>query len=780
MAAEGINTIEVAAQVRRTLEELAPTLPQNYTLNLTQDTSEELKGELNTILFRSVLSLLILLGFVWLVSRSLRYLALIALSIVVNILVAVIFYYLLGVEIQLYSLAGITVSLGIIIDTSIVMIDHFSYYRNRRVFTSILGALLTTIAALLVIFFLPDQQKANLIDFVWVIVINLSISVVIAFLFIPSLLEKVPIRSKGVVRTRTRGKRRLARFSRRYERFIAWGRGHRWIFIVLLIFGFGLPVHLLPAELGDRNEPASREKTFVKLYNKTIGGSWYQNNKEIFETALGGSFRFFSKGYRPDYFSRSPEPRKSITMTAGMPEGCTVHQLDEIMRAMENYLSRYDQIDMYETNVSSYDYGGITINFKKEFENTTFPVLLFDELTSQAQSYGGANWYIRGVLPDQYFSNYVGGGGRGYRNHGIMIRGYNYDMLYRYATALVDSLNTDGRVSDPGIFADRNYFTPANEFFIDFDREKIARTGINVGGYVGVLQERLYQGAIGSVFDGQEATQVVLVSSETETFDRWHIQHDMVEVDSVLTRLNDIGEITPRRSGNDIVRENQEYILVVGFNYVGAYELADRRVERNIEMMNERVLPIGYKAERSSGGYWMTARDNWRMAALLLLVIVIIYTLCAIVFESLRKPFVVLLLIPVGFIGLFLTFAAGKFTFDQGGFASMVMMCGIVVNAGIYIVSEYNTIRRARPGVSPVAIYVRAYNRKIIPTLLTIVSTVLGLIPFLFDGNDNVFWFAFAVGVMGSMLFSVIALVIWLPIFFPFETDKMAAESRVF
>jgi multidrug efflux pump subunit AcrB len=131
---------------------------------------------------------------------------------------------------------------------------------------------------------------------------------------------------------------------------------------------------------------------------------------------------------------------------------------------------------------------------------------------------------------------------------------------------------------------------------------------------------------------------------------------------------------------------------------------------------------------------------------------------------------VILLLIPVGFIGLFLTFAIGKFTFDQGGFAAMVMMCGIVVNAGIYIVHEYNVIRRVRGGAAPAAVYVRAYNRKIIPTLLTIVSTVLGLIPFLFDGTDNVFWFAFAVGVMGSMLFSILALVIWLPVFFPFES----------
>jgi multidrug efflux pump subunit AcrB len=775
-AAEGINTIEVAGQIRSTLEALSPTLPQNYTLHMVYDSSRALSEELGTIVFRSVLSLAILLLFVWLVSRSVRYLALIALSIVVNLLVAVIFYYLLGVEIEIISLAGITVSLGIIIDTSIVMIDHFSYYRDRRVFTSILGALLTTIAALLVIFFLPDEQKKNLVDFVWVIVINLSVSVVIALLFIPSLLEKVPVRQQGVVRTRTRGRRRLAHFSRRYERMIVWGRRRRWAFVAVLVLGFGLPIHLLPAELGDKNRPETQDKRLVKLYNGTIGGQWYQNHKDVFELALGGSFRYFGKGYRPESFFRSEEPRKSIYISAGMPEGCSVHQLNDVIREMENFLSRFDQIDMYRTDVRSYREGSITVEFRKEAENTAFPIGLFDELTRKAQNYGGANWYIRGVLPDQYFSNYVGGMG-GYKSHGVRLKGYNYDMLYSYATQLMDTLATVGRTQEPGIYASSRYEVPENEFFISYDREKIARAGLNLGQYYGFLEQQLYGGPLGSVFDGEQTRGVQLASSERETFDLWHIQNDMISVDSVATRLADVGTVTSRRSGNDIVRNNQEYELVVGFNFTGAYELANRQVERLVKMMNERVLPIGYRAERVSGSYWMTAEDNWRMAGLLALVVVIIYSLCAIIFESLRKPFVILLLIPVGFIGLFLTFAIGKFTFNQGGFAAMVMMCGVVVNAGIYIVHEYNVIRRAKADARAVAVYVRAYNRKIVPTLLTITSTVLGLIPFLFDGKSGGFWFSFAVGVMGSMLLSIVALVVFLPVFFPFGASDASGVS---
>ena len=63
--------------------------------------------------------------------------------------------------------------------------------------------------------------------------------------------------------------------------------------------------------------------------------------------------------------------------------------------------------------------------------------------------------------------------------------------------------------------------------------------------------------------------------------------------------------------------------------------------------------------------------------------------------------------------------------------------------------------------------FVRAYNHKIIPISLTILSTVLGLAPFLIDGKEEVFWFAFAIGPMGGMPFSYAALIVLLPMIMP-------------
>ena len=75
------------------------------------------------------------------------------------------------------------------------------------------------------------------------------------------------------------------------------------------------------------------------------------------------------------------------------------------------------------------------------------------------------------------------------------------------------------------------------------------------------------------------------------------------------------------------------------------------------------------------------------------------------------------------------------------------------------------TIRTAYPFVSAQRVYVRAYNHKVTAVFLTILSTILGLVPFLIDDETDTFWFSFAVGSIGGLLFSLVGLVFVTPIF---------------
>lgn len=757
----GSNILRVSEAVREEMSRLQASFPPQITASLSYDASRYISDELDKIYSRTLWCLAILLVFVFLVSRDVRYLVMITVTLAVNLLVAVVFYNLLDVGIHIYSLAGITVSLGIMIDTAIIMVDHYSYYHNRRVFTSILGALLTTIGALGIVWLLPEDQQANLTDFSLVIIINLTVSMIVALLFVPSMIDKFPL-GRSMTTLPRRSRRRIARISRRYERFIAWGRRHRWAFLVLLVWGFGIPTFLLPERLSDpqdENPPLHR-----RLYDKVMTSRFVTENRLTLDMIFGTSVNLFNKKTSAYSYYRSPE-QKRLMINAGMPEGCTVQQLNDVVRHMENYISQYDEIASFHTSVNSYDNATIEVTFRREYENTSFPSRLKQEIISAAANFGGATWRVSGV-DDQYFNNNVV---TSYRSNSIRLRGYNYDQLSEFADRLLDSLRQNRRVSEPEIMDGNSWSLPSNEFHIRYNDEQIAAAGLNIYDYYSALSTKLYNSGLATIYNGHELQRVVMESGGRDRFDKWNLENALVTETDTPMKLSTVGSIEKRRTGMAIRRSRQSYEISVGFDFIGSYELCNRLVDKTIKQFNEEILPLGFRADAPSYGGWNDSKKT--QIKLILLVIAIIYTMCAIIFESLLKPLVIIMMIPISFIGVFLTFGLFDFRFDQGGFAAFVLLCGIVVNAGIYLITEYDECRRtsSKQGLQ---LYMMAFNHKIVPISLTILSTILGLVPFLYDGPEEVFWFAFAMAAISGTAFSILALIIYLPIFMPLGERK--------
>ncbi len=753
-AGEGVNNIKLAKLVQKEINEIRKSLPPGYSVILAYDATEYLNDELRKIGFRTLLSVLILLAFVWFISRKLRYLFFIASSLFLNLVVAVILYYVLRLEIHLYSLAGITVSFGIIIDNTIVMIDHYRYHRNRKVFLAILAATLTTIGSLCVIFFLDEKQQINLIDFTWVMIVNLGLSLFIALFFIPSLQDLAPLKTKKN-RVFFRRKRRIKRMSDLYGRTIIFTKRWKWAFIILFILGFGIPVHWLPQKI-------EKENTWAELYNSTLGGEFFNNIRPTLEKIVGGSLRLFSVNvYEKSFYSDTE--RTSLYVRARMPEGCTVQQLNDVVTLMENYISRFDEIEMYETNVRDYNNSSINIYFKPEYENGYFPYFLKEELISKANSLGGADWSVYGV--GRGFSNAIGSGG--WQNE-IELIGYNYEQLYRYAETLRDSLSRFERVHELEISGGSRgwYAKVLHEYVIEFRKENLALYEISLSDYAESLREEAYARDLAQVFRDGEKAGIRLISDKADEFDKWKLNNEPVKVGDKTIKFASIGNIDKRKTGNSIHKNNQEYRLFVIYNYIGPHQLARRVAEDITESMNS-WLPLGYKAKIPGRGYWGNKDKN--QYYLIFLVIGIIYFLCSILLESLTQPLAVIAMIPISFIGVFLTFSVFDFNFDQGGYAAFILLCGLSVNSALYIINDYNNFKKSFPGREKLKIYIKAYNHKIIPVILTILSTIMGLIPFIIGGQDEVFWFAFAVGAIGGLLFSMIALVLYFPVFLGFR-----------
>ena len=725
------NLLRAVASARGMMEELEASFPDGISASVAYDASRYVRDELGKIYRRTALCILILLAFVLAVSRSWRYLLVTASTLAVNMLSALAFYALLGIQIHLYTLAGITVSLSIVIDTSIVMADHFSRWKNRKVFPAIFAATVTTVGALLTVLLLPESERGNLTDFIWVIVINLALSLAVAYFFVPSLTALVSPNGKSTAGS-SRRLRRLAALEHAFEGYVGWGVQHRLLLATLCVMAFGIPVFLLPSA---RN--------------------WGKAG-EILSSSSGLFYRSMDRAN----FYREPT-RKQLIISAGMLEGSSVNQLNEVVRDMENYLAGFHQIAVFTTQIASYDNATVVVEFKPEYENTSFPQELKSMVTSMAIDFGGANWRVYGI-DDHSFNNHVV---TDYKGSHILLEGYNYQQLSTYAALLTDYLSHNPRVSEPEIWSSEWSGRPVMEWNLDYDFEAMTMAGVNPYRYYDALSSLLYDNPVGPVLLGGEMEQVVLRSSDTGKYDLWHVLNAPIAVDSLKMTLSTVGNIVKKRSGNVIRKSNQSYQLDVCFDFIGSYSLERHCIEQALQYMNDTVLPLGFKAK---DGQW-----NWggeqkkRYAWLILLIVGILFVLLSIGLESFRLPTAILLMIPVSFVGVFLAFGLSDFAFDQGGYASLVMLCGVVVNAGIYVIAAYKQfggVKKASPE-GRVRTYVRAFRYKAVPISLTVLSTVLGLLPFLSDGPQEVFWFDFAVGTVSGLAFSVLALLFVFPAF---------------
>lgn len=728
-ADEDANQIEMANLVRRRIADLR--LPSGFELHLNYDTTESITSELNKIYFRSGLTLLILLIFVALITLNLRYMLIIIISLLLSLAISVIFYKLLGVEIQLYSLAGITISLNLMIDNVIVMCDHYRRHHNLGVFTAILAATLTTIGTLAIVFFLDTDLRLNLQDFVAVIIINLIVSLAAALWLVPALMTRLPIRLRA-----PRRRRRFVRIQlsllRLYRRYIAFGRRWRRAFISAAVLLFGLPVFLLPKEIPGND-----------IYNKTLGSRTYNENiRPWVNRILGGTLRLFVEDvYEGSYFNREiADPE--LYISTSLPNGSTLEQMDILVRKMEAFLADFSEIKQFRTDVYSPYQATIAVQFKKEFARNGFPYQLKSQAITKALTLGGGSWSVYG-LEDRGFSNDVSESAGSYR---VKLLGYNYDELEALAERFRQKLLSHRRIKEVIVSSDFSWYkNEYTEFALDPDLDALARCNLTVAELYNTLAPVFGRDMYCSTSSrGRE--QILLSSAQSRDYDVW----SLMNMPFGDFKLKDFATIKRSTAPKSVVKENQQYRLCLQYEYIGSGTQGMRLLDNDIKEFRPE-LPLGYTIDTPHGGYrWSdtSAGNYWLLA----LVIAIIFFITAILFNSLRLPLIIIAMIPLTFIGVFLVFYFTGMNFDQGGFASFILLAGITVNSAIYLLSEY---RRTHD-------YIRAFRRKITPIMLTVLSTILGFIPFMI-GRES-FWYPLALGTIGGLAASIVALVLLLPV----------------
>lgn len=755
-ASETANQLALAKEVKKIIAEAEAVMPPGYEIHTGYDATEYISKELDTIYFRTGITVLILLLFVALITRNMRYLFLIVTGLTVNIAVAAILYYALGLEIQLYSLAGITISLNLVIDNIIVMTDHILRRRNLKAFMSVLAATLTTVGALVIIFFLDEKIRLNLQDFAAVVIVNLGISLLVALFFVPPLMEKIGLAAGRPRRSRMWVKRGAVHFTRFYRDMIVLLCRYRVIAFILLVLGFGLPVFMLPNKIED----AEAKGGWAEWYNKVFDNTIYREDiKPIVDKALGGSLRLFvEKVYDGSYFNRD-ESEVVLSVNATLPNGSTLEQMNVLIKRMETYLSEFKEIRQFQTSVYNARRASIQVYFKEEHSHTGFPYVLKSNVISKSLSLGGGSWSVYG-LQDQGFSNDVRESAGSFR---VKMYGYNYDELEYWAEEMKKQLLAHRRIKEVTINSEFSWWKDDyTEFYLEFDKRKMAKENLTAHGLFAVLRLVFMRNQLaGSIIYNNSLEYLRLSSIQSSDYDVWAFMVAPFVVNGKQYKLSDFAVMAKGQVPKQVAKENQQYRLCLQYEYIGSSEQGRKLLEKDIELLKKR-LPMGYTVQNENA-YWNWGKDDNSQYLLLLVVISIIFFISAILFNSLSQPLAIIFVIPVSYIGVFLTFYLFGLNFDQGGFASFVLLCGITVNASIYILNEYNAIRRDFPRLSPLRAYTKAWNVKIIPIFLTVMSTILGFVPFMI-GDKTPFWFPLAAGTIGGLVMSVIGIFIYLPV----------------
>lgn len=705
--ASDADKISMSRQVRGEIEAMSASLKKGVFLSVEHDSAEESENELHKLLWRTLMTLVILLAFVWIVSRSVKYLAITAITLAANMLIAAIFYKLLDIRLHIYSLAGITVSIGLVIDATIVMVDHYSYNHNKRAFIAILAALLTTVGALVAVFWLPDFLNDNLYDFALIVVVNLSVALLVAFLFVPAIVDWMGYSSRRNSNNAA-GIRWAIIWSDAYSAYIRHVVRFKWIYTVLFLLLTGIPLYYYADEV--------------------IEGS------NVTERGTGD---------------------KVLHVRAQMPVGGSVHELNDKVAMLESFLSTFSEIKRFETKVGQWG-ATIDVEFKDEYKAGAFPYVLENKVIGKVITIGGADWATYGVS-ERGFSNSLN---LQYRANRIEVSGYNYERLYRIAEDMYNEMKKNNRVVDLAIVTP-GYENQEDEYYVVYDKKKIAAYGMDIREAHDALKEKTTVRDIPRYRDQYITADMRLIPSERNSFDMWSLENATLKVGDRQLCLSDILDVERREANNCVPRRNQEYVLHLAFNVLGSYTYTDRYIKSVVTDFNAK-MPVGFMCKNATSGY--QEEDDGTQYWYLLLIIVIIYFICAILFESLTLPLAIIMLVPLSFVGAFAAWYVMGIRLGEGAYAALVMLCGLTVNGGIYIASEYQNILKQGTKRMALKAYSKAYNHKIKAVFLTIVSTVLGLVPFFFD-NEDIFWYPLAIGATCGLLLSMVALVFIMPVY---------------
>ena len=726
----GANAVAISREVKAYIEELKETLPADVQLFTIMDTSDNIVSTVQSLRDTIITTFLLVMLVVFLFLGRWRATFIVIFTIPISLLAAVIYIMATGETLNIITMSSLSIAIGMVVDNAIVVLENITTHIDRgakpkqaaifatkEVGISVIGGTLTTIAVFLPLTMVTGMASVLFNSMGWMVTITLTVSTIAAITFTPVLCSLMMKKSPKKAWFQHHIDNVMERFNHFYGGILAWCVTHRKTVIIGAVV--------------------------------------------LFAGVLGGLYPFIKSEFFP------AQDNASLSVSIQLPAGTR----QEITRDLSLEISdRFrkafpEELEMVSVREGQADTDNI---FGAMSENGTHIIsmnLRFVKKTEREKGLTEIADEMRAIL-DEYteirtFNVTTGAGSMGGASSvDIELYGYDFDTSDALAEQVANIMrNIDGFTE---VTVSRNEYTP--EYHVDFDLEKLSRSGLDVTTASMYLRNRI-NGSVSSFYreDGDEYDIRVRYDKKfresIEDIENITIYNQMGQG----VKIRDIGTVKEASTPPTITRKNRDrYVTISGIVGTG-YALSDMVLQVQTEM-DKINMPAGFSW--LVGGSYEDMQETFTdMALLMVLMVILVFVIMASQFESLTYPFVIMFSLPFAVLGVAIGLAVTGTPLNIMSVLGVLMLIGIVVNNGIVLV-DYTILCRER-GMNIIDAVVTAGKSRLRPILMTTTTTVLGMIPMAVgSGVGAEMWNSLGMSVAWGLAFSTLITLILIPTLF--------------
>lgn len=683
------NTVKVAREVKRTIAALKNRLPSDVKIDIARDRSDFIRHSVNDVLTNMLIGILLTAVVLYLFLHSWKEMLIAAVAMPTSIIATFSLIYFAGFTLNMMSLMGLAISVGILVANAIVVLENIHRFRGREkdpkvaadrgtteIALAVMAATLTNVVVFLPIAFMSGIVGQFFKQFGITVTFATLFSLVVSFTLTPMLASKLLKRAEAEERRSLR-KRFFDGWDRYYDRLaqgykggLNWALGHRAIIVLLCLAVFIGSLALVP---------------FI------------------------GS----------EFFPRTDQGLVSVMIE--MPAGFNLKQTDEVASEIERELARHKEVKTIYSTVGTKGgiFGGNTgVNI------AAIVIQLVDKDQRNVSDRQFANRLrprLAGIPSAKItvqVASTMGGGDEA--DVQIEVTGDDMERLNRIANGVMNiARNTPGTVD-----VDSDWKIGKPEVQVIPKPDLCDEYGIPVFQVAQILRTSL-EGQVASKYrvgDDEYDIRVRLKDAHKENIDQ--VKDIYIPIESSSVPITQVAEVKLAKGPTQISRKNRQRMVTVEANISkGTLGEVVKAIGRKTSQLS---LPPGYRIHFAGMAEFMKESFS-NMFVALIMAILLTYMLLAAILESYIQPFTIMLTFPLALVGVLLALFLTGNTLSLFSLMAVIMLVGIVVNNGILLL-DYTNVLRAR-GVGRQEALLQACPTRLRPIIMTNVAIALGMLP---------------------------------------------------